>query len=134
MAAAGGLAWWLVHDTAPPPRPTGDFDVYVVGGEAMLHNGTVHVAGADALKVLLALGDARGFTVAYDDLAGCAYDYVHGVAGLGESGTGGWNYYLRRDGGDWDWQPRSASCPGLQSGDDVLWCWVEPDEVCAVYP
>ena len=132
VALAGG-AWW-VASLAPDPRPAGLFDVYVVGPTTILANGTVDVADADALRVLLALADARGFSVEVDDLDGCAYDYVRGIAGHAESATGGWNYYFRRDGGEWEWQDRAASCAGLAAGEDVLWCWVEPDERCAVYP
>lgn len=112
--------------------------VHVVGPTGGLHNGTVVVEDATELKVLLALADREGFTVVWDDLQGCSFDYVRGVAGYNESSTGGWNFYVRHDGRgstqDWVWQARSASCPGLRSGDAVLWCWVEPDERCAAYP
>lgn len=125
--------WWVVDHAPAPARPSGAFDVYVVGPEALLYNGTVEVAGADALRVLQALGAAEGFAVQLDDLEGCSYDYVRGVAGYGETTTGGWNYYLRR-GAEWEWQDHAASCGGMRAGDDVLWCWVEPDERCAVFP
>ena len=132
--AAAGL-WWALRDAGDGPgRPDGDFQVYVVGPTALLHGGTVHVEDADALLALQALAARDGFTVQVDDLPGCQYDYVRAVAGHGETATGGWNYYLRAPGGDWAWQDHAASCGGLQEGDDVLWCWVEPDERCAVYP
>jgi hypothetical protein len=133
LAALAVGAWWIVS-LAPADRPTGEFDVYVVGQSAVLANDTVQVADADALQVLLALAEARGFEVLVDDLDGCAYDYVRGIAGLDESATGGWNYYFRPAGGEWKWQGQAASCAGLRGGEDVLWCWVEPDERCAVYP
>lgn len=118
----------------PAGRPDGDFQVYVVGPSVLLHDGTVHVDDADALRVLQALAARDNFTVEVDDLAGCQHDYVRAVDGYGETATGGWNYYLRGDGGAWEWQDHAASCGGLRAGDDVLWCWVEPDERCAVYP
>ena len=133
LALLAGGAWW-VSSLVPADRPAGDFDVYVVGPSALLANGTVVVAEADALRVLLALADARGFDVQVDDLEGCAYDYVRGIAGHDESATGGWNYYFREVGGEWEWQGKAASCSGLRQGEDILWCWVEPDERCAVYP
>lgn len=132
LLLAGG-AWW-VSSLAPAPRPAGDFDVYVVGPTSLLANGTVTVGQADALRVLRALADVRGFDVLVNDFDGCAYDYVRGIAGYAESSTGGWNYYFRRDGGAWEWQGKAASCAGLRQGEEVLWCWVEPDERCAVYP
>ena len=101
-------AWWVVS-LAPTERPTGDFEVYVVGPTTLLANGTVHVADADALRALTALAEARGFEVRVDDLDGCAYDYVRGIAGHDESATGGWNYYFRSEGGDWEWQDQAAS-------------------------
>lgn len=133
LAVLALAAWWIVSG-APTDRPAGSFDVFVVGPTALLANGTVEVVDADALGVLLALADERGFDVQVDDLEGCAYDYVRGIAGHQESATGGWNYYFRRGGGEWEWQAQAASCAGLRAGEDVLWCWVEPDERCAVYP
>ena len=131
---AGSLVGWALARDRPDGRPDGDFAVFVVGPTALLHNGTVAVDQADALRALLALAQRDGFEVVVDDLAGCTYDYVRAIAGHGETATGGWNYYLRPPGGDWQWQNRAASCRGLHAGDDVLWCWVEPDERCAVYP
>lgn len=131
LLAAG--AWWVVS-LAPSERATGTFDVYVVGPRTLFANGTVQVDDADALRVLLALADEKGFDVVVDDLDGCSYDYVRGVAGFSESATGGWNYYFRDGTGGWEWQDQAASCAGLRAGEDVLWCWVEPDEQCAVWP
>ncbi|MEK6976436.1 MAG: hypothetical protein AABY18_08865 [Candidatus Thermoplasmatota archaeon] len=130
---AGGL-WWIASLAPDPERPDGRFDVYVVGPTTVLANGTVTLSDADALRVLLALSEQRGFDVNVDDFDGCAYDYVRGIAGHTESATGGWNYYFRRGGGEWEWQAQAASCAGLESGEDLLWCWVEADERCAVYP
>lgn len=130
VAATLAFAAW----PTPPTAPSGDFEVHVVGPAGPLHAGTVHVADATELAVVLALAERDGFEVQWDDRPGCTYDYVRGIAGHQESATGGWNFYLRSGGGDWAWQPRSASCPGLQAGDDVLWCWVDADERCAVYP
>lgn len=124
-------AWALEQPAAQ--APDGEFAVHVVGPEGLLHEGTVRVADATELRVLQALADERGFAVHVDDLPGCGMDYVRGIAGHAETTTGGWNYYLRRDAA-WEWQGRSAACPGLRAGDDVLWCWVEPDERCAEYP
>lgn len=135
FALCGVVVWWAVAEAdRPTPRPDGDFQVYVVGPMDVLAQGRVHVEDADALLALQALAARDNFTVRVDDLAGCAYDYVRGVAGHDETATGGWNYYLRRGDGAWAWQDHSASCGGLRVGDDVLWCWVEPDEACAVYP
>ena len=133
LLVVGGGLWWALAQTPSSGRPNGAFDVYVVGPTSLLYNGTVDVADADALRALQALGDRDGFVVVVDDLDGCSYDYVRGVAGYDETSTGGWNYYLR-SGADWEWQGHAASCGGLHPGDDVLWCWVEPDERCAVYP
>lgn len=114
--------------------PSGAFTVHVVGPTTLLHSGTVEVEHATELGVLLALAQRDGFAVRWDDLPGCTYDYVRGIAGHDESAQGGWNYYLREPGASWTWQPRSASCPGLQAGNEILWCWVEADEICAAYP
>jgi hypothetical protein len=135
FALTAALLWWglSVRPDAPSEAPAGPFRVFVVGPTSLLHDRTVDVEDATELRVLLALAEAEGFEVVVDDLPGCAMDYVRAIDGLGETATGGWNFYLRRDGG-WDWQGRSASCPGLRAGDDVLWCWVEPDERCAVEP
>jgi hypothetical protein len=134
LVALAAALWWNL--AAPgPERPSGAFDVFVVGPTSLLHNGTVTVRDADALSVLQALAERDGFEVRVDDLAGCSYDYVRGVAGHSESDTGGWNYYVRGAGkAAWAWQDHAASCGGLAAGDDVLWCWVEPDEQCAEYP
>jgi hypothetical protein len=134
LAALAGAGWWTFAHAPDERRASGLFDVYVVGPSTLLHNGTVSVPDADALAVLQALGHRDGFEVQVDDLAGCSYDYVRAVAGYGETATGGWNYYLRTPGSDWQWQGQAASCAGLLAGDDVLWCWVEPDERCAVWP
>lgn len=137
FALTAAVLWWAVANAPDDDaRASGAFAVYVVGPTQLLHEGTVEVADADALLALQALAARDAFEVVVDDLAGCQYDYVRSVAGHGETATGGWNYYLRPDapGAQWEWQDQSAACGGLAAGDDVLWCWVEPDEVCAVYP
>lgn len=134
LAAVAAAVWWSLAHAPADPRPSGPFEVFVVGPTSLLYNGTVQAADADALSVLQALAARDGFTVDVDDLAGCSFDYVRGVAGYAETATGGWNYYLRGEGAAWAWQDHAASCGGLHAGDDVLWCWVEPDERCAVYP
>ncbi len=133
VGGGGGVAWF--GGGRAGGAPDGAFAVHVVGPVGGLHGGTVAVEDATELRVLLALAAQEGFDVAWDDMPGCAFDYVRGVAGYGESSTGGWNFYVRHgDAREWVWQPRSAACPGLQAGDAVLWCWVEPDERCATYP
>lgn len=133
VLAFAGVAW--AASRTPVAAPDGSFDAFVVGPAGLIESGTVEVERATELRVLQALAEQRGFEVEVDDLPGCAMDYVRGVAGHRETSTGGWNFYVRGGaGGDWEWQGRSAACPGLRSGDDVLWCWVEPDERCAAYP
>lgn len=137
LAVLGGVVLWQSWPGDGPGRPSGTFHVYVVGPTSLLSEGNVTLDAADPLRILLAHAAEADFTVGYDDLPGCAQDYVHAVHGHRETATGGWNFYLRADtpGASWAWQPRSASCPGaLQAGDDVLWCWVEPDERCSLWP
>lgn len=131
MLAFAGTAWGLARPDLG--APDGEFAVFVVGTSGLLHNGTVEVEDATELRVLQVLAAQRGFTVEVDDLPGCAMDYVRGINGVRETSSGGWNFYVR-DAGEWEWVGRSAACPGLREGQDVLWCWVEPDERCAVDP
>lgn len=113
----------------------GAHQVYVVGRLDVLREGNVSLPEGTALSTLLDLAERQGFRVDFDDNPGCTYDYVRGIDGLSETASGGWNYYVRLAGASaWDWQDQSAACRGLETGEDLLWCWVEPDERCAVYP
>lgn len=130
------LATTAVAATWAPTPAMGDLattsPVFVVGPQALLASGNVTLLDGDALRALLALAAQQGWTVTWEDRPGCTYDYVRGVAGYEETRSGGWNYYLH-DGQSWRWQSSAASCRTIL-GEPVLWCWVEPDEVCAVWP
>lgn len=134
FALTAGLLWWgLAQQPGREAPASGDYRVYVVGPASLLHEGTVSLDEATAWSALMALAAQRAFAVEADDLPGCGQDYVRAVAGHGESADGGgWNYYFR-DGASWQWQGQAASCAGIV-GDEVLWCWVDANERCAVYP
>src|ERR1044072_6941816 len=128
----GGLGWVASlapeRDAAPWEGP-----VYVVGpGGAAIANGTVR-SQANPLSAVQTLGRERGFSVEVEQQpwigAGCTAAYVRGSAGISETASGGWNYYVRSAGGEWAWQAEGAACFALQSGQDLEWCWVESD-VC----
>lgn len=130
LLVLGGFAW------APGQQEraaSGVFPVFVVDATALWLGGNVTLAHGDAFGALLALTEAHGIAVAWDDRPGCTYDYVHGIGELQETNSGGWNFYLDRD-GSWAWQPAAATCTSLHPGDRVLWCWVEADGPCAVWP
>jgi hypothetical protein len=135
LVAMGGLLWWTAQGpaTVTAPPTTGDFTVFIVGAEgAGMANGTVHSV-ATPFHALRALAGQRNLTVLVEQQAwigsGCTATYVTGIGGLRESGSGGWNYYIRQPGGDWTWKPDGAACYALAAGDQVEWCWVEGD-VC----
>lgn len=128
--AAGGL-WGLASLAPDGSGGTARVDVFVLGRDAEpLANGTVTARG-DPLSALRALAAERGFAVEVERQTwvgpGCTADYVVGIAGLRETAAGGWNYYVRRPGGSWEWSPAGASCHALSDGDQVEWCWVEAD-------
>jgi hypothetical protein len=130
---AAGLWWTASLAPSGAGEATGEFAVFVVGPDgAGLANGTVRSRGTP-LDALLALADERGFAVDLEQQAwigpGCTAQYVAGIAGHGETTTGGWNYYTRKAGGDWTWGSSGAACHQLHAGDQVEWCWVEAD-VC----
>jgi hypothetical protein len=127
----GGL-WWVA--SLAPDGGVGAWGgpVYVVGPDGLLANGTV-VSEATPLSAVEALGTARGFGVEVEQQPwigkGCTAAYVRGIGGVSETGSGGWNYYVRSAGGGWTWRPEGAACYVLTAGQEVEWCWVESD-VC----
>lgn len=133
LAMGLGLVWFAKETPAPAGQAPAKHAVYVVGPTSLLHAGNITMDSVTALAALQQLAQEQDFAVVADDLPGCSYDYVRGVAGFTESSTGGWNYYVASPAG-WQWQDEAASCKTLAPGDAVLWCWVEPDERCAVYP
>lgn len=132
-SVAGGL-WWVVS-MAPPegPQGEGDFRVAVVGPEGTMVADDVVRSRSDPLSALRGLAALEGFTVEVEQQTwigpGCTAEYVVGIAGQRESSTGGWNYYVRSPGEDWEWKSAGAACYALEPGDEVEWCWVELD-VC----
>lgn len=133
LALSIGLAWLASDAPSPPASGPVPHAVYVVGPTTLLHSGNVSLEDATALAALQTLASAQGFTLDVDDWDGCTFDYVRAIAGHAETASGGWNYYVRST-HDWVWQDEAASCRALAPGEAVLWCWVEPDERCAVQP
>lgn len=130
---AAGLWWTASLAPSSDDIATGPFAVFVVGPEgSIVADGTVVTRGTplDALQVL---AEQQGFTVEVERQTwigpGCTAEYVVGIAGHGETVTGGWNYYTRQPGDEWAWGSSGAACHVLDAGDQVEWCWVETD-VC----
>ena len=130
--------WWTAS-MAPEGAGDGEgvvsaeFPVFVVGPDGgMVSNGTV-VARGTPLDTLRALASVKGFGVEVEQQpwigTGCTAEYVMGIAGHGETASGGWNYYTRQAGEAWSWHSAGAACHVLRPGDQVEWCWVESD-VC----
>lgn len=127
----GGGLWWTASQ-APQGGDVvvGDFPVYVVADGEVVANGTVHAPGTP-FEVLRALAGRLGLTLTVEQQTwiggGCTATYVAGIGERRETASGGWNYYVRNDGGDWTWKPDGAACLALRPGDEVEWCWVEAD-------
>jgi hypothetical protein len=132
---AGGL-WWTAS-LRPDSDARGSEDrwvtVFVVGPEGVpAGNGTV-LSRPTPFDALMALADSQGFSVEVEQQtwigSGCTATYVAGIAGFGETETGGWNYYTRHPGEAWGWRSEGAACHHLHPDEQVEWCWVESD-VC----
>jgi hypothetical protein len=132
MLVAGGLVW-VVQQAPSGSSEVGSFRVVVMGpGGDALADGFVE-SRATPFHALQALARAANVTVEVEQQPwigpGCTAEYVIGIAGIRETATGGWNYYVRPVGGVWTWQWAGAACHALTPGDEVEWCWVE-DDVC----
>src|SRR5262245_19202924 len=122
----GGL-WWIASTAPRGDAASWEGPVYVVGPDgARMANGTVRSQATP-----LAAVEALGIPVDVERQPwigrGCTAAYVRGIGGVSESGTGGWNYYVRPAGGGWEWQADGAACFVLHPGQEVEWCWVESD-------
>jgi hypothetical protein len=129
---AGGL-WWVASLAPRPGDGEGTHAVFIVAPDAsVLANATV-TSRPTPLAVLQALSVQRGVAIEVEQKpavgSGCTAAYVVSIAGIRETTTGGWNYYVRQPGAEWAWKPAGAACYGLAVGDQVEWCWVESD-VC----
>lgn len=137
VSVAAGL-WWVVGQAPDGGEggegARGEFRTIVVGpsGE-VTHDRTVSSEGTP-LAAVQALAALEGFTVEVEQQpwigSGCTAAYVVAIDGQRETARGGWNYYVRSPGGDWEWKAAGAGCHALAAGDEVEWCWVELD-VCA---
>lgn len=131
LLVLGAGLWWVAYQ-APDGGQSGTYDIFVVAPDgAIFANGTFVVDHASALDVLFALAGERGFPVGSEESAGftsCSRHYVRSIGPFAETATGGWNYYTRRPGQQWEWQSAGAGC-GLPIGVQLEWCWVELD-VC----
>lgn len=136
VSVAAGL-WWVVAqapggDVGSGAR--GEFRTVVVGPSGVPSHDRNVTAEATPLAAVQALAALEGFEVEVEQQpwigSGCTASYVVGIDGTRETARGGWNYYVRSPGGDWEWKPAGAACHGLAPGDEVEWCWVELD-VCA---
>jgi hypothetical protein len=136
LLAGGAWAWaaWAGHES--PPSEVQGVRVVVVGRDGNVSHDGVVFAEANPLAALHGLALARGFAVEVEDQSwigsGCTRHYVLAIDGQRETATGGWNYYVRQPGGDWEWGSTGAACFALAAGDEVEWCWVELD-VCRAH-
>lgn len=128
LAAAGAWSIWQIATSAPagPSAPSGPHGLEVVGQHGVLWRGVVARPVATPYELLQAGGN---LTVEVRSDAsfggGCHGVYVVSIAGERERGSGGWNYYVRRAGTDWVWEPEGAACFRLEPGDAVQWRWVD---------
>lgn len=136
LATVGAGLWWVASSAPAAPADEvgrGEFRLVVVWTDGTLAVDRLVDARATPFDVLLAGAAAGNFTVDVERQpwigSGCTAEYVRGIAGQGETTTGGWNYYVRSPGGTWEWKPAGAACHVLHAGDEVEWCWVELD-VC----
>lgn len=134
LATVGAGLWWVASSApaspAADPDAEGDFRVIVMNEGAVVDDGLVQ-SRSTPLAALQALGERDRFSVEVEQQAwigsGCTAEYVVGIAGKRESSTGGWNYYVRSPGEDWEWKSVGAACYALKQGDEVEWCWVKLD-------
>lgn len=134
LATVGAGLWWVASSAPSSPAPDqlaeGEFRVIVMNEADVVDDGVVRSLPTP-LAALRALGEADNFGVEVEQQtwigSGCTAEYVVGIAGKRESSTGGWNYYVRSPGGDWEWKSAGAACYVLEDGDEVEWCWVELD-------
>ena len=134
LATVGSGLWWVVSSAPSSSEPDrmaeGDFRVIVMHEGDVVDDGLVRSLPTP-LAALQALGELDHFSVDVEQQtwigSGCTAEYVVGIAGKRESSTGGWNYYVRSPGGDWEWKSAGAACYVLEAGDEVEWCWVELD-------
>jgi hypothetical protein len=135
LLATVGLGWWWAVSSGAERDPVaeGAHRVVVVGVDGAVMDDRVVWARETPLDAVRQAALEGNYTVEVEEQpwigAGCTAAYVIGIAGLRESSTGGWNYYVRSPGEGWEWKSAGAACFELDPGDDVEWCWVE-DDVC----
>lgn len=133
LLLVGGAWAWAAWAAEESPVEMQEVRIVVVGRDGNVSHEGVVVAEANPLAALQGLALARGFDVEVEDQSwigsGCTRHYVLGIDGQRETATGGWNYYVRQPGADWEWGSSGAACFRLDAGDEVEWCWVEFD-VC----
>ncbi|MHB8633209.1 MAG: hypothetical protein ACYDBQ_04470 [Thermoplasmatota archaeon] len=121
LAAALALSW------QGPQAATAPHHLEIVGYEGTLWNGTVTHPVRTPLDALDWAAQGN-FSVTVQDFAGfgpgCRGLYVAGIGHEAQGGTGGWDYFVARPGGAWEWQSVGAGCRALSAGDAIQWRWV----------